>query len=264
MKNIYVYKRKDLESEKIADELCKKLASAGFNVQSSFSKDTDLTISVGGDGSFLKATKSTGFSNKPILGINTGHLGFFAELEAKELDKAVEICKSEQFMVQKHRTINSKVNSTSDDLILCPALNDVVIKSSNGRMVHLNLSIGENYIEKFIGDGILISSSAGSTAYNYSLGGSIVDPSLDLLQITPMAPINNTAYRCFTSSLLLPDHKTIVITSDKVFDATIVIDGEENIIEGFKKVSISLANEEIQIVRLPGYSFWNKVKSKFL
>ena len=64
-------------------------------------------------------------------------------------------------------------------------------------------------IEKFSGDGILVATSAGSTAYNYSLGGSIVDPRLKLLQVTPIAPMNTTAYRSFTSSILLPSDLTI-------------------------------------------------------
>ena len=279
MKNIFIYNKQDEQSEILAAELSKKLISAGFNVQKSFFSTTkfgapnpsvtevnatEMTIVVGGDGAFLKAVHATNFSSKPILGINNGHLGFFSDFESTELDKVVDVCKSEDFTIQKHRIIEIELEGMHGPVVLGPALNDVAVKKSGGSLIHLNVSIGDKLIENFSGDGILISSSAGSTAYNYSLGGSIVDPALDLLQVTPMAPANNTAYRSFTSSLLLPASEKIVLTAGDVAGSSIIIDGEEHVVSDFKEVSISLSEQEIQIVRLPGYSFWNKVTSKFL
>ena len=269
----------DERSEKLAAELSQKLSAAGFNVQKSFFgrkkfgvlnpgvtevNETEMTIVIGGDGAFLRAVHAIEFSNKPILGINNGHLGFFSDFESSELDKVVEACKSESFTIQKHRIINVELKGEYGPVSLGPALNDVAVKKSGGSLIHLSVSIGDKFIENFSGDGILISSSAGSTAYNYSLGGSIVDPALDLLQLTPMAPANNTAYRSFTSSLLLPSTEKIVISKEDATGASIIIDGEEHVVLGFIEVSISLSDDEIQIVRLPGYSFWNKVKTKFL
>ncbi|MDO5331334.1 MAG: NAD(+)/NADH kinase [Bacillota bacterium] len=268
MKNIYIYNKKDEQSEKLTAQLSLKLSQAGFNVQKTFVEDgleaTDMTIVVGGDGAFLKAVHATKFSTKPILGINNGHLGFFSEFESTQLDKVVEVCKTEKYQIQKHKVIKIVVDGENGEYTFDPALNDVAVKKSGGSLIHLNVSIGDKLIEKFSGDGILISSSAGSTAYNYSLGGSIVDPALDLLQVTPMAPANNTAYRSFTSSLLLPGTEKIVITSDEASGSSIIIDGEEHVMLEFKRISISLSENEVQIVRLPGYSFWNKVTSKFL
>jgi len=264
MKNLFIYNRNDVESIILAASLREKLRAAGFIVKEAFTPDVDMTIVIGGDGSFLHALRATGFASTPILGINTGHLGFFSELKPDELDKAVEICKTENFLVQKHRTIKTIVEGPNGKTALTPALNDVLVKRGKSSLVHLNLAIGNSFIESFSGDGLLVSSSAGSTAYNYALGGSIVDPALNLLQITPMAPINNTAYRSFTSSLLLPDREEVVISPLDEKSADIVIDGDDYEIDNFEKIYISLAKEEIQIVRLPGYSFWSKVKSKFL
>jgi len=264
MKNIFIYSYIEDESRKYALALKEKLSANGFNVLEKFSKDADMTIVVGGDGCFLHAVRATGFSSVPLMGINTGHLGFFAEFSSDEIDKAVELCKSGKFTVQKHKAIHTIVEKDGMKEDLGPALNDVLVRSRNDKLIHLNLSIGDTFIEAFSGDGLLISSSAGSTAYNYNLGGSIVDPALDLLQITPRAPINNTAYRSFTSSLLLPSKEEVIISPLDNKGANIVLDGEEYIRESFDKIYISLSKEEIQIVRLPDYSFWNKVKSKFL
>ena len=88
------------------------------------------------------------------------------------------------------------------------------IKGSDSYSIHLNISIGGSFIERFSGDGLLIATPAGSTAYNYSLGGSIVDPRLKILQVTPIAPMNTTAYRSFTSSILLPSDLSLGVVPD--------------------------------------------------
>lgn len=279
MENIFIYNKPDGRSEKLKAELSKKLSDAGFNVQKSFFartrfgmpnpsvtevNETEMIIVIGGDGAFLKAVHEVEFTDKPILGINNGHLGFFSDFESTELDEVVEICKSENYITQKHRIIDVELKGLYGRVNLGPALNDVAVKKSGGSLIHLNVLIGDKLIETFSGDGILISSSAGSTAYNYSLGGSIVDPSLDLLQVTPMAPANNTAYRSFTSSLLLPASEKIVIESRDATGSSIIIDGEEHSVSDFIDISISLSEKEIQIVRLSNYSFWKKVTSKFL
>ena len=110
MKNIFIYKKIDSESENLASTLTEKLLLAGFNVEKTFTPQTDMTIVVGGDGAFLKAVRATNFSAKPILGINNGHLGFFADFEASELDEVVEVCKTENYIIQKHKVIQTIVN----------------------------------------------------------------------------------------------------------------------------------------------------------
>ena len=169
--------------------------------------------------------------------------------------------------MQSHRVIEAKVELTGSDvpktMTVGPALNDILIRNSAGSMVHLNISIWKSFIEKFYGDGIIVASSDGSTAYNYALGGSIVDPGLDLLQIAPMAPANNASYRSFTSSLLLPPEQEIVVTPEGR-DISVIVDGEDSGLRSISKVTIGLSERKVNIVRLKDYDFWAKVMSKFL
>lgn len=131
--------------------------------------------------------------------------------------------------------------------------------------MHLNICIEGEPIEKFSGDGILVATSAGSTAYNYSLGGSIVDPRLKLLQVTPIAPMNTTAYRSFTSSILLPAELSLSIVPEldenKIF---IMNDGIQTGYSNVKKVVVTEAETIVQLLRLKNYNFWDKIKTKFL
>ncbi|NCB41825.1 MAG: NAD(+)/NADH kinase [Clostridia bacterium] len=266
MKKIYVYNNETALSCHVADVLCEKLSSAGFYVPACFSECVELLVCVGGDGTLLKGLHAFDFPNIPVVGVNTGHLGFFQELQHDELDRLVTLCREEKYSIQRHRLLRSTIYTGEGHSTVYRGLNDIVIKGSVSRITHLNMMIGTSFIERFSGDGILIASSAGSTAYNYSLGGSIVDPRLHLLQITPIAPMNTTAFRCFTSSVLLPSDMEIHISPEYDYDrgAVVVVDGTEHTFEDVKKVTVDLCQQEVQLIRLENYDFWSKVKTKFL
>lgn len=264
MKTIYIYKNNTPESAETAGKIGDILRNKGCIIQEECTEETQLVISVGGDGTFLQAAKAADFRDVPYLGINTGHLGFFQEFSADQLELAAETCVSGNYELQSYRTIRTLVETDAGIEELTPAINDVLIRQNGSSLIHLRLTIGESHIENFSGDGILIASSAGSTAYNYSLGGSIVDPRLDMLQLTPVAPANNTSYRSFTSSLILPPDEEITIIPDRKKTAMIVADGREYSFDNISKITVTLSKGGVSIVRLPGYDFWGKVKSKFL
>lgn len=266
MKRIYVYNNETKLSQEISVQLRGRLIAEGFDVPDKFDEAVELLVCVGGDGTLLRGLRAFGFPRIPVVGVNTGHLGFFQELQHDELDQLLQLCKDGKYSVQRHRLLRATVHTEDGESQAYLGLNDIVIKGSVSRITHLNMTIGCSFIEKFSGDGILIASSAGSTAYNYSLGGSIVDPRLDLLQITPIAPMNTTAFRCFTSSVLLPPDMEIHIFPEYDYDrgAVVVVDGVEYSFENVSKVTVDLSSQEIQLVRLESYDFWTKVKTKFL
>lgn len=113
---------------------------------------------------------------------------------------------------------------------------------------------------------MLISTPMGSTAYNYSAGGSIVYPSLSLLQLTPIAPMNTNAYRSFTSSIILPTTSVISISPEFEFENSIliVVDGIEYNFTQIEEVKIYKSDKNVKLLRLNGYEFWDRVSEKFL
>lgn len=261
MKNIYIYANSEEPSLETRKEIVSILLNNDINIQEKFSNDCDMVISIGGDGTFLRAIKETNYPDVPFLGINTGHFGFFAEYEPNDLNKIVNDIKIENYSLQKYKTIKTVVN---DNIELEPAINDVLIKHGEASMVHLDLYIDNEKIESLAGDGLLISSSAGSTAYNYSLGGSVVDPEIDVLEITPVAANNNTVYRSITSSMIVSNSRKITIVPKDVNNTVIVLDGTKTSTEGIKKAEIKLSDKVINVVRSSTYSFFGKVKSKFI
>lgn len=254
--------RVSLETQMVLKD---KLLEAGFVVPEGFNPDSELLVCIGGDGSTLESIHKFGFPKVPIVGINTGHLGFFQEIHPTQLDEFILNYKEGRYRLQPLATVKAHV-SVGKDTFLHRGLNEIVIKSGGSSSAHLNISIDGSFIERFSGDGILIASPAGSTAYNYSLGGAIVDPRLRLLQVTPIAPMNTTAYRSFTSSLLLPSDLFLEIAPEYAKDNSISItsDGIVKVYEDVALIKVELSQTVVNLLRFETYDFWNKVKTKFL
>jgi len=242
-----------------------KLQESGFSVAYEFSPDSELIMCIGGDGAFLTAVHSCNFPSIPFVGINTGHLGFFQEISPSQIDSFIENYKKGKYHIQRLKTVKAHITA-KDKTIEHTGLNEIVVKGSGSYTIHLNISIGGSFIQRFSGDGILVATPAGSTAYNYSLGGSIVDPRLNLLQVTPIAPMNTTAYRSFTSSILLPSDLSLGVTpeSEEYYDMSISTDGIEYKYNNISLINIYFAETIVNLIRFESYDFWNKVKTKFL
>jgi NAD+ kinase len=270
--------------------LSAKFSDAGFIISESFSKKAELTVCVGGDGALLNMLADNGFPSIPIAGINTGHLGFFQDINSRSLDDFITKYTSGDYTKQKLKTVYADVylsgesnltvsgsavpKGTQDRKLLdlihpytrLFGLNDIVIKGGSSHITHLNISIGDTFVETFRGDGVVVSTPAGSTAYNYSLGGSIVDPGLDLLQVTPIAPVNSTAYRSFTSSVLVPPDQVIVLRPEypKSDELLLTSDGIESVFNGISEIRCGFTGKQITLLRFSDFDFWNTVKEKLL
>ena len=170
-----------------------------------------------------------------------------------------------QYSVQAFSTVKATV-VTGHGIFTHTALNEIAVKGEMTYPVHLNIYINESFIERFSGDGICVATPAGSTAYNYSLGGSIVDPGLELLQVTPIAPMKSIAYRSFTSSLVLPpDGKLNIIPcdeSDRMLN--VIFDGRLASYDEVKSITMELSSRKVNLVRFDDSNFWDKVKNRFL
>ena len=231
---------KSVETKKILTE---KLTNAGFEVTYEFCQDAELIISIGGDGSFLKTVHDFDFTKTPIIGINTGHLGFFPEISPNHIDSFIKSYKNNDFLVQDISLLKANI-CTSNCNSHMYAINEVVVK----------------------GDGMIISTPTGSTAYNYAAGGSIVDPGLNLMQLTPLYPINTNAYRCFTSSIIFSSESIIKIIPEYRFEDSIliVIDGVEYRFNHMSNIEVSISDLKIKLLRMLDYEFWSRVSEKFL
>ena len=254
--------RRSIEASKY---LLQQLEKAKITATNYLTDRTNLIISIGGDGSFLRVMHELDYPEIPILSINTGHLGFFSEINPDGIDALIQRISIDQYFIEEMAPLKIEI-TTDDNHTVLRAINEVVIKSNQVKAIHLNIKVNGQLIQRFSGDGIMVSTSAGSTAYNYSSGGSIVDPRIDVLQLTPMAPINTNSYRCFTSSVIFPPDACIQITPEQDPEGYVLIsgDGIDFPQQYFNCIRISLDNQKIKMLRLKQHDFWNKVVKKFL
>ncbi len=229
-------------------------------------KEPELVISVGGDGTLLEAfhryvhrLKETAF-----IGVHTGHLGFYADWIPKELEKLViEIAKT-PFQVVEYPLLEVIIRSHSggeEDRFL--ALNETMIKTPEGSVV-FDVQIRGEHFETFRGDGLCISTPSGSTAYNKALGGAILHPSLEAIQLTELASINNRVFRTIGSPLILPKHHTCLLKPMVDRSLFIAIDHFTNTYTNVKSIQCRVAKEKIRFARFRPFPFWNRVRDAFV
>lgn len=253
---------KSIQIKKMLTEIFEKQK---IKVTKNLENDTDLIISIGGDGSFLKTIRDFDFPSVPVISINTGHLGFFAEFESSQIDEFLKAFSQKTFFVEKISCIKATIYSKNKKIKI-NAVNEIVIKNVFSRTIHLDIKVNDRKLQSFSGDAVLISTPMGSTAYNYSAGGSIVDPSLEVIQLTPIAPMNTTAYRSFTSSIILSDSSFIDIIPEFRFENCILVvsDGVEYSFEDIESIKIEKSEQQINLLRMKNYEFFKRACEKFL
>lgn len=223
----------------------------------------DLAIAIGGDGSFLRMVKANNFnSDIYYVGINAGTLGFLQEIKPDEISAFFDKLNHDDFKVDEIGIQETNVisNNTQQQFY---SLNEIVIRDSDLNTAKLNLFVYDTLLEKFVGDGLLVSTSVGSTAYNLSYGGSIVYNTFHSLQITPIAPLNTKSYRNLLNSVIIPDNMQIKIIPDNK-NLLITVDGENYVYNNVSAIETSVQKKRIKCLRLNDYNFLKIVNDKFL
>lgn len=264
-KIINIISNNNVESKKTSRLLGKKLRDRGFIIPDSYNNNAELNICVGGDGAFLRAVHRYKFTNIPFVGINTGHLGFFQEILPENIDDFIGKYIDKDYTVEEIFLVSAEICTRSNCFNLT-GVNEIVIKGIQSKVVHLEIFIDGNHLERFSGDGIIISTPVGSTAYNFSSGGSIVYPSLKTLQITPLSPISSKAYRSLPNSAIIPGDITISIKPEYRYENSILIinDGMEYRYDNITNINLKMADKTISKLNFDKDMYWNNLKSKFL
>lgn len=265
IKRVNIYSNYKGESKKVVAILKKKLQERGYHIDK---KNFDLGIAVGGDGTFLKMVHATKFdSNIYYAGIHTGTLGFLQEIDPKEIDLFLD-------KLQKNELLEEKISIQKTEIegirpVTLHSLNEIVIRQMDLKTVSLKVEINRQFLEEFVGDGLLVATTIGSTAYNLSVNGAIVDSTIHTLQLTPLSPLNNKAYRNLLNSVVIPEHKTITITpsgdiQDKNTNLMIVVDGTVKKYHHVHKIKTTVDSRRITYLKLPNHHFYQKVRNKFI
>lgn len=250
------------KAKSIRDEIIQKLISNDFEV---VDDDYELAIAVGGDGAFLRMIKETNFNSDALyVGVNAGTLGFAQEVSVEELDDFINELKNKEYKVDSIGVQETKVITQNAESKFY-SLNEIVIREKELNTLSLDINVEDEFLEKLVGDGVLIATSFGSTAYNLSFGGSIIYNTFHTLQLTPIAPLNNKSYRNLLNSVVIPETKVITIEpSVDRNDLLITVDGENNAYENVRLIETFVDKKRIRCLRRKDYDFAKKINEKFL
>lgn len=222
--------------------------------------DVDYVVSLGGDGTFLRAASRVGAKGTPILGINMGRLGFLADVLPSEIEGAIDGIFKGQFQIEKHSVI--QIEAEGEPIEGCPyALNDIaVLKRDNASMISIRVCIDDEYLVTYQADGLIVSTPTGSTAYGLSNGGPIMVPQSGILCLTPVAP-----HSLNIRPIVINDKSVITLTVEaRSHNFLAAIDGRsEKLLEG-TKVTIRRAPYEVNIIKRLNQRYFSTLREKMM
>lgn len=222
--------------------------------------EADIVISLGGDGTFLKAASRVGKKNIPILGINTGRLGFLADISPEEMESTLEDIYNHHYKIEERSVLQLDCNDKN--LTHCPyALNEIaVLKRDSSSMISIHTAINGAPLTTYQADGLIIATPTGSTAYSLSVGGPIIVPHSKTIAITPVAP-----HSLNMRPIVICDDWTITLdVESRSHNFLVAIDGRSESCKETTRLTISRADYTIKVIKRFDHIFFNTLRNKMM
>ncbi len=220
----------------------------------------DYVLSIGGDGTFLSTAARVGRKDIPILGINTGRLGFLTDVSGEKIIPALEAIISGKFTIEERTLLN--ITAKDGTPFSYPvALNDIsILKQESSSMISINLSLNNEPVNRYQADGLVISTPTGSTAYSMSVGGPIVVPQTRNIIISPVA-----SHSLSVRPLVVPDDWVIDLeVKSRSKNYMVSLDGRTKVLEQNTQLQISRADYTIKVIKQLNHTYFDTLKSKLM
>lgn len=222
----------------------------------------DLLVVLGGDGTLLNVARETcDKTTVPIFGINIGNLGFLSSIEISDIDKAMEKIKNEEYKIDSRMLLHCH-SGEDDDVRIDNALNDIVLsRGVLSRMVKFEIFVDDKLYSTFKGDGLIVATPTGSTAYSFSAGGPFIYPNLDLITLTPICP----HIKSMPTIVLNGNSKIEIIPENGEEEIYLTIDGQKATkIKDRVPVKIRRARKHTQVLLFDDYDYFKVLRAKLL
>ncbi len=218
---------------------------------------SDIIVAFGGDGTILSAARMVGRSETPILGVNLGKLGFMAEVSTAEIGTMIQEIVSGNHIIEDRMLLKTTPDDGQSEFF---ALNDVVVdNSTSSRLIHLSVYVDDDYLVSYSGDGIILATPTGSTAYSLAAGGPIVAPTTGVIIVQPISPHSLSA-----RTVIVPDTGTIRIVVEHLSnEARVTADGQlEQIFTPPATFTVSKADHVIKLIKQKDRSYYDVLRAK--
>lgn len=219
--------------------------------------DADILCSIGGDGTFLQTSHLS--DGKPTIGINCGTLGYLTDVNPNDIDKALTDILNNNYFIEERMMLTGQIIKKDGRIIKVPdALNDITISKNTLGILRFDCIIDEKLINSYTADGIIVSTPTGSTAYNLSCGGPIVDPTASLITLTPIAP-----HTIINRSIILSDDSIVEIKIKQIRNNSksfVLYDGRPLEINEDDIIKIYKSSMKTSILKLSWQSFVENIR----
>ena len=222
--------------------------------------EADFTVSMGGDGTFLKTASMVGEKQIPIIGVNTGRLGFLADINPPEIDPMVQAIYEGDYAIDTRTVL--QVETDGQPLAGCPfALNDVAsLKRDVAAMITVHTTINGDYVTTYQADGLVISTPTGSTAYSLSVGGPIIVPGTHVFSITAVAP-----HSLNVRPLVLSEDSEITLTVEsRSHNFLVALDGRSEKLPDSTRLTLRKAPYRVKVVKRAGQKYFHTLRDKMM
>ncbi|MDF7636988.1 NAD kinase [Leuconostocaceae bacterium ESL0958] len=258
---IALYHNHQKRSLAIVAELRTALLNHGFVMDD---QNPELVISVGGDGTLLGAFHHyiDGCDQRRFVGLHTGHLGFYTDWLSSEVDELVASLLADQGQRVSYPILEMTTVSRDGSRTLYKALNEATVKKPIGTLV-ADVYLGKQHFERFRGDGVAIATPTGSTAYNKANGGAILHPSIQALQMSEIASINNRVFRTLGSPLIVPKGQVITVWPQQE-DFLLTCDQMEIEAKDVLRIEFKVSEQQVHFASFRHLDFWHRVQQAFI
>ena len=221
--------------------------------------DADSVISMGGDGTFLKAASRVGDKCIPIVGINMGRLGFLADVRPDEIEQCLSALYQGNCTIEEREVL--QVSADGVYVAECCALNDIaILKRDNASMISIRTSINGEYLTTFQADGLIVSTPTGSTAYSLSNGGPIIVPGTKVFVLTAVAP-----HSLNVRPIVIPDDSEVTLTVEsRSHNFLVAIDGRSEKFGEGTSLTLRKAPHNVRVVKRLGNSYFPTLRDKMM
>ena len=250
----------------VANNIAGKLSSMNISFMLCQADDeasiraSDVVIAVGGDGSIIRTAKLASRYHKPILGVNAGNVAFMAGLENDELDSLSALVTGE-FTIDKRMMLNVNIYNEKDEIVYSDCcLNDVVIgRGREIKLIEAEIFCDGRYVDTLRSDGVVFSTSTGSTAYSLSAGGPVAEPTLRCIMMTPVSPFTLSS----RPIIFCEQRKITVRVNDYNSQTVISCDGyPSTAFDSSMRAEISCSEYNAEFIRIKNDQFWDILKNK--
>ena len=219
--------------------------------------EMDIFLVLGGDGTFLSISGIASKLGIPVIGVNLGRLGFLSEIEKENLKEDIDKLLAEDFKIQERMMLSAELN----DGVSATALNDIIVARENSllKILEFDVYIDDEFLDHFKADGIIVSTPTGSTAYSLSAGGPIVDPSMDIMIITPICP-----HKMYSRTIIVSKDKKVTVKNCSSDDSVAIVAADSQIKGEISQGESVVSKNNFKLIKLHGFRFFSVLHNKLV